>query len=248
MKKHFFYILIFILISCNQKNYYEEFYKNGVTKLKIEIDKNSIRNGNFEEYYEIGQLKAIGKYINGEVVDFVYVYYPNGKIREKGKFKNGYRSGWFDIFREDGTLMKKEEYLNVEKKYIKNQFIFYNANGKIDYSKSSFFILNVPDTIKLGKNKLTLNYYDNSTKSDHNFLNVIIENKYSENKIKKDTFTDGTRNPFFGVYAYKKGPLTISGIIEEKILTEKKIHTDSAELTVEDKYKFFKKNVYVTDK
>jgi hypothetical protein len=248
MKNILIFLLAIIFLSCNNKKFYKDFYENGNVKLKIEIDENEIKNGKFFEYYNDGELKAIGKYINGNVEDSAFIYYENGKLREKGFFKNGYKNGWFFIYRENGKIMKKEEFIKINNKYLKNQYIFFDENGTINYSKSSFFELNIPDTIKLGKNKLTLKYHDNSTKADYNFLNVIIKNKYSENETKNDTFTDGTRNPFFGVFAYKKGEMIINGIIEEKILEQKNIGRDSASLTITDKYKFFNKKVYVTDK
>lgn len=248
MKNLISLFLIITFISCDKGNYYEEFYENGNIKLKIEINENKIRNGKFFEYYQDGKIKASGKYINGEVEDSTFLYYENGKLREKGFWQKGYKNGWFITYRENGRIMKKEEFIKHDDQYLKNQHIFYDQNGKIDYSKSSFFNLNIPDTIKIGKNKLTLNYYDTSTKSNYNFLNVIIKNEYSENEIKNDTFTDGTRNPFFGVYAYKKGELIINGTIEEKILQQTNIGKDSASLTITDKYKYFSRKVYVVEK
>lgn len=248
MKNLISLFFIIIVISCNKEKFYEEFYENGNIKMKIEINENKIKNGKFFEYYQDGKLKATGKYINDEVEDSTFIYYENGKLREKGLFRKGYKKGWFITYRENGQIMKKEEFIKTNDKYLKNQHIFYDQNNKIDYSKSSFFCLNIPDTIKIGKNKLTLNYYDTSTKGDYNFLNVIIKNEYSENEIKNDTFTDGTRNPFFGVYAYKKGELIISGTIEEKILKKTIIGKDSASLTITDKYKYFNRKVYVVEK
>ena len=248
MKKLIYLFLVLTFVSCGKENYYEEFYGNGNIKLKIEINENKIRNGKFIEYYQDGKIKATGKYINGEVEDSTFLYYENGKLRESGFWKRGYRKGWFITYREHGQIMKKEEFIRNNDQYIKNQYIFYDQNSKIDYSKSSFFNLNIPDTIKIGKNKLTLNYYDNSTKGDYNFLNVIIRNEYSESEIKNDTFTDGTRNPFFVVFSYKKGQLIINGTIEEKILKQNNIGKDSASLTIIEKYKYFSRKVYVVEK
>ena len=246
-------ILIFIFsvisfISCEKVDHYEEFYDNGNIKLKIELDENRVRHGKFAEYYPDGNIKAIGKYINGKVEDSTFLYYENGKLREKGFWQNGYRQGWFITYREDGRILKKEEFIKHEGQYLKNQHVVYDQHGKIEYSKSSFFILNIPDTLKVGKNRLTLDYYDYLIKGDYNFLSVIIKNEYSEKEIKTDTFSDGTRNPFFGVYAYKKGELIIKGIIEEKILAQTDMGNDSASLTITDKYKYFSRKVYVVEK
>jgi hypothetical protein len=246
--KKIFLILIILNFSCSKDKFHKEYYSNGNLALKITLDDKGVRNGPYEEYYESGELKVTGQLLNGEVKDSVFVYYPNGKIREKGFFKNGHRQNWQEIYNEKNKLLRREEYYELRDSAYLNQVIVYKANGKIDHTKSSFFKLNIPDTIKLGKNKLTLNYYDNTTKSDYNFLNVIIENQYSEKEIKNDTFTDGTRNPFFGVYAYKEGKLLIKGKIEEKILKERLIGKDSAELEITDLYKYFEKEVYVKGK
>ncbi len=247
MKNSIFIFLIISFISCDKKKH-EEFYENGNKKLMIEFNDEEMKNGRFYEYYKDGKLERAGKYFNGEVEDSVFTYYKNSKLREKGFFKNGYKNGWHTTFRENGKTLKKEEFITHNTKYLQNQKIFYLQNGEIDFSKSSFFKLNIPDTIKLGKNKLTLNYYDNTTKGDFNYLKVIIENHYSEIEVKNDTFTDGTRNPFFGVYGYKKGELLIKGTIKETILNKTIINKDSASLKITDKYKFFTKKVYVTDK
>ena len=241
-------LFVFINLSCSKDRFYKEYYSNGNLALKIALDDNGVKNGPFEEYYESGELRATGQYFNGQVEDSVFGYYQNGKIREKGFFKNGHRQNWQEIYNGKNKLLRREEYYELRDSVYLNQVIIYKANGKIDYTKSSFFKLNIPDTIKLGKNKLTLNYYDNTTKNDYNFLNVIIENQYSEREIKNDTFTDGTRNPFFGVYAYKEGKLLIKGKIEKKILKERLIGKDSAELEITDLYKYFEKEVYVKGK
>jgi hypothetical protein len=248
-------LIIFIILtfSCNSEKFYEEYYPSGNLKLKIALDKNGIRNGQFEEYYESGKLKGKGEYFEGVVKDSLFVYYESGKIREKGIFHNGHKQNWWKIFGENNKVLEEEEYYEVNDSAYKNQYIKYNSQGKIDYSKSSFFKFKIPDTLIVGPNLLETNEYYSDKKGDTKFLSILIDNKKSETETIKDTFRNGEiKNgkikPWFGIYAYKKGKMKIKGRIEEKILKTKLLPNDSAQLEVIDIYKFFEKDVFIKEK
>lgn len=240
-------------LSCNNEKFYEEYYPNGNLKLKIALDKNGIRNGQFKEYYESGKLKSKGEYFNGELRDSVFIYYENGRIKEKGIFYNGHQQNWWKVFGHNNEILEEKEYYEVNDSAYKNQYIIYNSQGEIDYSKSSFFKFKIPDTLIVGTNLLEANEYYSDKKGDTKYLSILIDNKKSETEIIKDTFRsgeikNGKIKPWFGIYAYKKGKMKIKGRIEEKILETKLLPNDSSILKVTDLYRFFEKEVFVKEK
>jgi len=107
-------ILILLNLSCNRDKFYEEYYSNGNLALKITLDNKGVKNGPFEEYYESGELRATGQYINGQVEDSVFGYYQNGEIREKGFFKNGHRQNWQEIYKGTNKLLRREKYYELK--------------------------------------------------------------------------------------------------------------------------------------
>ena len=201
------------------------------------------------DHYPNGNLKSLSYFKNGEPIDTLFYYYENGKVKEKGLIKNGVENGWWSYYREDGTLKEKIEW--IPKSYdtiYKNQKLYFNQNGELKLNPSTYFKIEIPDTIQLGKNiAFVKNYVSKFNDVDERFLSVIIENQYSETNIKKDTFSDGSLNPYFGVYGYKLGKQVVNGQIEEKILIKKEINKDSSSLTIIDDYKYFEKEVFVID-
>jgi hypothetical protein len=206
-------------------------------------------NGFGGETYENGKLKYISLFKNGEPIDTLFYYYENGKIKEKGLVKNGLQNGWWTYFRENGILKEKIEWKPKGNDTIyKNQSLVFDNNGKLKLESSSYFDLEIPDTIVIGKNiAFVKNYVSDFNNADERYLSVIIENRYSDNTIKKDTFSDGTLKPFFGIFGYKTGKQIVKGKIEEKILKTEQINKDSSSLTITDHYKYFEKEVFVSD-
>ncbi|MDX1830509.1 MAG: hypothetical protein R3342_13295 [Lutibacter sp.] len=108
------------------------------------------------------------------------------------------------------------------------------------------FSIELNDTIYLGSNTgKILNYKTDNDKIDY-LLSVIIENEYQDGIIEKDTFSDGTLSPWFGIYATKKGKMTIKGIILEEALNDMNYDIDSV-LRIERKFLYFSKDVFVVD-
>ncbi|KQB39779.1 toxin-antitoxin system YwqK family antitoxin [Flavobacterium aquidurense] len=249
MKKLFLFFLI-LNFSCNNEKFKKEYYPNGNLKSKIKLDDNGIPNGNFEEYYENGILKAKGN--DSKTPDSAFIYFENGKIKEKGMFYDGLRQNWWVIFDQNGKIITRIEYFKIKNKTFKNQYISYSQAGDINYSKSSFFKFNIPDTLKIGKNLIDSNefYTDKRGYKDFHFLSIIIDNRYSENETKKDTFqfrisANQKSNPWFGIYAYKKGRMKITGEIEEKFIDYKLISNDSADAQVIKISRYFSKEIFV---
>lgn len=250
MNKKLFLLIIFTMtiISCNQNNYKKEYYSNGKLKVKLKLNSENIPNGEFYEYFETGEKLAVGKYNKGSIIDTVYIFYKNGLIKEKGTFKNNLRNNWWFFYDSIGNLKKKVQYYHLKDTIFENQIVHFNKKGKILNKNSSYFKVNIPDTIQLGENLGRIEKYNTDLlDSNLNLITVIIENHYSEKEIKKDTFSDGTLMPFFGIYAYKKGRLIVKGIIQEQTFKQTDINKDSTDLKVITINKYFEKQIYVSE-
>ena len=129
----------------------------------------------------------------------------------------------------------------------KNQSIFYDKTGSIKNDVSSFYKIELPDTITLGKNIGRIHYNSNFLKTKEKFLQVIIDNQYSDSEIRKDTFVEDFTNTRFGVFALKIGTKKITGTIIEKLIYVTEINKDSSELIIKNHKKYFEKTVYVKD-
>lgn len=240
-------LLFFVFISCKEETFKKEYFPNGNEKVRKQVNSNGILDGYFEEFYESGELKLKTKYSNGVISDTVYIYYRNKNLKEKGKIKNNLKFGWWFYYDSNGKLKSKEEYLILKDSMYKNQTINYDSNGNIIQGSSSYFNLILPDTLQLGRNIGDLDYHSNFSKTYKKFLDVIIENEYSEKNIKKDTFRYNDETPYFGVFAYKMGKNKIKGTILETLFYVNETGNDSALGRVVTHKKYFEKEVFVKD-
>ncbi|MEE9362132.1 MAG: hypothetical protein V3U92_05990 [Cellulophaga sp.] len=251
MKKLPYILLTLVFLNCKteKKDVYQEY--NGVM-VKLEFDDSktdSTFTGYGGEYYPNGNLKSLSYFKNGKPADTLFYYY--GNVKEKGFVKNNMEFGWWSYNNENGKLNKKIEWFHIRDSIYKNQEIHFNINGEIKIAPSAFFELQIPDTIQIGKNMARIkNYISNDNGIDTRYLSVIIENNYPDSGKKLDTFptlTDDSNSPFFGIYGEKLGRQIVQGKIEEKTLKTDTINIDSLSLTISDRYRYFRKEVYVSD-
>jgi hypothetical protein len=95
-------------------------------------------------------------------------------------------------------------------------------------NQTELFEFKIPDTISLGKHIGRITKYKRNKKPNYDYLlSVIVSNHYEDSKIKTDTFSNGTLNPFFGIKGFKTGTQEIELIIEEQILEPYKKDKDS---------------------
>ncbi|MBO6880438.1 hypothetical protein [Winogradskyella sp.] len=86
-------------------------------------------------------------------------------------------------------------------------------------NQTDLFEFKIPDTISLGKHIGRITKYKRNKKPNYDYLlSVIVSNQYEGSKIKTDTFSNGTLNPFFGINGFKTGTQEITLIIEEQII------------------------------
>ncbi len=155
-----------------------------------------------------------------------------------------FQTSWVSEEKE-GKLTKKQ-IIYIDNKPFINQIIRYKKNGEMDTINSNFFVLKIPDTLKLGKNIADIELYTYNRKYDTRYSYVIIENKYSQSKTQLDTFGDIKENFQFGIFAKDSGKMKIKGKIYEEILLEKTpVNKDSVSIELVKTASFFEKEVFV---
>lgn len=242
--KHLLILTVIFLFSCIKKNIKDEFYPNGGLKLRAEVNESNILNGLYEEYYETGEIKVKSTYKNGKITDTVFTFHKNGKIESKGIQRNNLPIGWWNYYDLEGKLNEQKEILIIDEKPFLNQIIRYDSKDKIDYKNSSFFDLRIKDTLVVGGNKGEVFYYHDTLGYQKRYIRIIIDNQYSENMVKKDTFVGEESKNWFGIYNRKTGNKTVSGIIEENLIYNGDSEA-SSEYTIRTFTKYFKEEVYV---
>lgn len=70
------------------------------------------KQGNWKEYYDEGNLKSEGNYVDNLKDGYWQYYYSNGNVEERGKYIMGAPdSTWFWYY-SDGKLLRKEQFYN----------------------------------------------------------------------------------------------------------------------------------------
>jgi len=266
-------VLLLFFTSCKDTTLEESktYYENGNLKSVEYLNERGNKEGENKYYTEEGILSYITTFKNGNPLKTLHFYedgklrysselkqkdtikainyFKDGKVKTMGNLINDIKVGWWSEYLPDGKLDTEYEYLSIDGKEYLNQIKVYNGNGKIRENESSFFVLNIPDTIQMGKNAGNLNYYSTPTKDSERHLYVIIDNEYEGGIIKKDTFfIEKNQKNRFGIYAYKLGFLKVKGTILDRELYEIKRDKNSFGLEFKDCYKYFEKEVYVKDK
>jgi len=243
MNKFIYILFLFILISCKKDNIIEEFYQNGNLKMRAYINDNNEFDGTWEEYYESGELLFKTFYTKGKSLDTAYFYFKNKKIKEKGLLNNQQRVGWWINYDSDGFLNKKTEYKIINNKSHLNQYISFQRNGDTILDESFFVKLNIPDTLKKGRNICKLNFF--SDIKDKKYFLIMVENRMDNNEIVIDTFPQEQDFSRFGIYASKRGKLNVKGIIDENYFEISNKSNDSSFAIQKSRKLYFETEVYV---
>ena len=88
---------------------FQEWYPNGKVKAKA-IFTNG--NGYIYYYYENGKLQKEGNIINEKETGLWKYYYENGIKRSEGYYKNGIKNGSYKVWNQKGELIESGKYKN----------------------------------------------------------------------------------------------------------------------------------------
>lgn len=84
--------------------------------------------GDDDKYYENGQQKRSGSFLNGKNHGRWIWYYENGQRKMEGEFLHGKRTGQWIIRDRQGNKITQSEYQNDK---LNGEFIRWNTEGKI---------------------------------------------------------------------------------------------------------------------
>ena len=116
-------------------------------------DKEDIKDGLVEEFYDNGLLSFKGNYKNGKEDGLWELFHENGQLGSRWNYKNGQEEGLFVSFYDNGQLKHRENYIDGELDGLYETFHekgklyeTFHKNGKPDghwetfYLNSNFFL------------------------------------------------------------------------------------------------------------
>jgi uncharacterized protein len=90
-----------------------EIYKSGIVVGSGIVDDNGLKQGDWQEFYDTGELKGEGKYVAGQRLGAWKYFYKNGQMEETGTFlKNETPDGEWMWYYENGNKLLEETYIN----------------------------------------------------------------------------------------------------------------------------------------
>ena len=167
-------------------------------KLIIDIIKEYKRQGEGIEYYENGEIKYEGNFVNDEYDGEGKLYHKNGFIYI-GQFKNGKKSGFGCIYKDNNFIQGKfendkliESYNNeINHQNNSNNFNFENNNLNSDNNGNDD--INDNNQININNNYSKINNYNiNNNYSQTN--NYTQNNNYAQNNNYSQTNNYTTYN------------------------------------------------------
>lgn len=102
-------------------------HNNGQILMEVHVDK-GIPNGQFEYYFENGQLGEKGAYKDGKEDGLWELYYENGQLGEKGTYTDGELDGPFEDYYANGQLKHEGTYKDGQKE---GQWVEHYEDGRI---------------------------------------------------------------------------------------------------------------------
>ncbi len=261
-------LIIFILISCNNKNSYteKEYFQTGKLKHLVYYSELNTPIKSLE-YFEIGKLKESTYFKNNQSVSFFYdesgnligkkyrvdsintiqcEYYKNKQIKACGPLYNNKKNGWWKIYDEKGHLIQKDEIFTIEGKEILNQRIKYTQDGSLIKLESDTFIVKLDDTLKIGRSIGSIKCKPTFSKNSKYavYVGQGVNPDFSNlNNVKLDTFYSTNKDDiWFGLEFKTSGKKNIKGFLEEMHYETNKENSD---LTIKKSFKYFSKDIYV---
>ena len=100
-----------------------------IIKAIYTIDKNGVKQGDYEDYYKSGKLRKKGAYAGGKEDGLWEYYYENGRLWKKCTYKNGEKDGLYEAYYENSQLGEKCFYKNGKKD---GPYLSYREDGRAD--------------------------------------------------------------------------------------------------------------------
>ena len=98
------FILLSFLFSCNNK--LEGVDKKGF-KYEVEVINDSIRHGNYVNYYSDGNTREKRLYVNGKLDGEQFRFYKNKNLHVLTNYQNGVKNGIYKVFYKNRILAER---------------------------------------------------------------------------------------------------------------------------------------------
>lgn len=206
-------------------------FEDGYLRSEGITDMEGRRQGVWKEYYETGELKSEGKYVNSKKVDEWKYYFPDKTIEVLGSYnKKGQQIGEWKWYYANHQLMRIENY---EDGILEGDFIEYDEDGETvvqgkyeDGNEEGYW------TYRNGKSLEEGNYVSGSREGtwkiwyEENVLNVVMEYQedllqgnytiyYENNVIKRSgKYVKGEKNGIWRDYSVE-GELILTTLYDE---------------------------------
>jgi len=89
-----------------------------------QYDMDGLKQGNWEEYWNNGEIEERGSYKDGKEDGIWEKYWSNGQLQYKGSYKNGERYGVWEWYNYDGQLEFKSSYENINESETPKKKLF----------------------------------------------------------------------------------------------------------------------------
>jgi antitoxin component YwqK of YwqJK toxin-antitoxin module len=114
-----------IEIDKKKNGEWEEYYNNGQLRTKGNYIEGK-KDGTWHEFYENGQLSSKSNYVQGKKEHLLELYHSNGHLKGRINYKEGKEDGMIEVFYENGNLMINGS--NRDGKQI-GEWNYYNEKG-----------------------------------------------------------------------------------------------------------------------
>lgn len=232
-----------------------DYYYDGFSIQAEYTLKNGLLNGTLKSYYQNGNLKKTGNYINGKEnglfkeynedgsINIEYsmkdgemngafkTYYENGQVKKTGGFLNGKQNGKFYEYAENGWLDAEYTMLNDE---LNGTLTIYNQNKKYEekqYTNGALngqykkYIYNDDGNLFLIQN----GQYENELENKIWTLSIIEENN-KQRVLNSTTYENGVKN---GNFQLAQGDSLIFGnYLNDKLDGDYKIYIDFTRMLI----------------
>ena len=113
-----------------------EFYYDSGQLEYIGKYKDGKEDGEWEGYWDNGQLSSVRNYKDGEKDGVWEFYYDFGALQYKGKYEDGILDGLEELYSEDGYLMRKGNYSDGKKE---GYWEYFNEDGTVEAEKTGTY-------------------------------------------------------------------------------------------------------------
>lgn len=136
-------LVIFIMVlvlaqSCNKQREVRVYNDAGHLEEKYYIDKDSVRNGPYESYYDNGQLQEKAFYRNGLLDGERVLYFENGQSEIVEHYLEGRMHGPYEVYYASGAPLLKQVF---DRDTLRGESLRFYENGQLE--EKVFFVDNL---------------------------------------------------------------------------------------------------------